>query len=107
MIEHVARDIAELTCAIVAITRAFDGSRPWWRGHADVEWRLVPSLYRRGFASKEGNLNTRFRLMAKARHRDCPGNDRAFPWLFLMQHYHTHCLIIAPALREGKEIYHI
>jgi hypothetical protein len=87
VIEHVAVDIAGLTCAIVAISRAFGDSRPWWRGHADAEWLLVPSLYRRGSANKEGNLNARFRLMAKVRHPDCPGNDNALPWLFLMQHY--------------------
>jgi len=86
-IEHVATDIAEFTHAIVAITRAFGNSRPWWRGQADARWSLVPSLYRKGFASKEGNINSRFRMMAKVRHANCPTSDDAFPWLFLMQHY--------------------
>jgi hypothetical protein len=36
---------------------------------------------------KEVNLNARFRLMAKARRRDCPNSSDALGWLFLMQHY--------------------
>lgn len=87
MIEHVATDIAELTRAIVAITRVFGDSRPWWRGQADSAWSLVPGLYRKGFASKEHNINNRFRMMAKARHANCPTSGDPLAWLFLMQHY--------------------
>jgi len=87
MIEYVVTDMGEFTRAIVAITRAFGDSRPWWRGQADSAWSLVPSLYRRGFAKKEVNINARFRMMAKARYTNCPTSSEAFPWLFLMQHY--------------------
>jgi len=87
MIEYTATDIAELTRSIVAIARAFGNSRPWWRGQADARWGLVPSLYQKGFQSKEGNINNRFRMMAKVRYPNCPTNNDAFPWLFLMQHY--------------------
>jgi hypothetical protein len=87
MTEHVAQDIAAVTNAVVAITRAFGNARPWWRGQADIAWSLVPSLYRKGFSSKETNINNRFRMMAKARYAHCPPDSDAFPWLFLMQHY--------------------
>jgi FRG domain len=86
MIEHVATDMVEFTHAIVAIARAYGDSRPWWRGHADYAWSLVPSLYRQWFASKEGTINSRFRMMAKPRHANCPTSDDAFSWLFLMPH---------------------
>jgi len=87
MIEYVVTNMGEFTCAIVAISRAFGDSRPWWRGQADAAWSLAPSLYRKGFETKESNINGRFRMMAKARCANCPASSDAFPWLFLMQHY--------------------
>lgn len=87
MTEYAATNIAELTTAIVEITRGFGDSNPWWRGHGCVSWHLVPGLYRRGLANVEHNLNGRFRLMAGARYDKCPGLDDWFGWLFLMQHY--------------------
>lgn len=87
MNEYIVRNIAELTDALVSITRKFGGVNPWWRGHKNIAWSLVPNLYRRGLGDKERNINGRFRMMAKARYDNCPLNDDAFPWLFLMQHY--------------------
>ena len=88
MKEYAAKHIGEFTHAIVAISRDFDDAKPWWRGHSNIGWQLVPSLYRKGMSAKESNLNTRFRMMAKARHASCPTGDAPYPWLFLMQHYH-------------------
>jgi hypothetical protein len=85
--EHVVKNIPELVAAIVSISCTHGNSRPWWRGHSDVAWPLVPSLYRKGFANKEFNINGRFRMMAKARHSNCPSNQDLFGWLFLMQYY--------------------
>jgi len=87
MTEHVAQDIAAMSHAVVSITRAYGNARPWWRGQADASWNLVPSLYRKGFAVKESNINNRFRMLAKARYAHCPSEDDLFAWLFLMQHY--------------------
>ena len=88
MIEFVAKDISEFSQAIVSITRHFRDSRPWWRGQGNAAWGLVPSLYRIGYdTKKEKNINARFRMMAKARHTNCPSADDPFGWLFLMQHY--------------------
>jgi hypothetical protein len=87
MKEYVATDMAELIRAIIEITRGQENSQLWWRGHADVKWPLVPSLYRRGFESKESNINARFMMKAKPRYPNCPSNSDAFSWLFLMQHY--------------------
>src|SRR5687768_2746643 len=72
MTEYVAKDIAELTGAIVQITRNQGNSRPWCRGHADGKWPLIPSLYRRGLHSKENNINALFRMKAKPRYTNCP-----------------------------------
>lgn len=87
MQEYSARNISELVNAFVAIIRQFRGSRPWWRGQTDIEWSVLPSLYRKGFESRENNINGRFLMMAKARYSNCPSKEEAFSWLFLMQHY--------------------
>ena len=87
MTEYTVTNIAELTAAIVAISRRFGDSRAWWRGQEDASWKLAPSLYRRELADSESNLIVRFRLMAGARYHKCPGPDDFFGWLFLMQHY--------------------
>lgn len=65
--ESSAEDMATFTSAVVSATRRFDNTRPWWRGQRQADWILQPSIYRQGLASKEENLNARFRLMAKAR----------------------------------------
>ncbi len=80
-------DINTFAAAVVAATRAFGDTRPWWRGHRDAKWPLVPSVYRKGFERKESSLAQRFRLMARSRSSSCPAADDTFDWLFLMQHY--------------------
>ena len=85
--EYVATNIAELTTGLVEITKDFGDIRAWWRGHEDVSWQLIPSLYRRGLADSESNLTGRFRTMAGTRYQQCPGPDDLFGWLSLMQHY--------------------
>jgi len=85
--QYVAHDMASFLAAVAEVSRGFDNTKPWWRGQANADWRLVPSLYRGGLAKSESNLNQRFRMMAPARYAGCPGNDDPFAWLFLMQHY--------------------
>jgi hypothetical protein len=85
--EHSAEDIATFTSAVVAVSRRFDNTRPWWRGQRQADWNLQPSLYRQGLANKEANLNARFRLMAKTRRSEVPSASDPLGWLFLMQHY--------------------
>lgn len=83
--EFVAKNITDLTNGFVEITNGFDSTKPWWRGHADVSWNLIPSLYRREHS--ETNMNVRFRQMAKVRYEKCPEPEDSSGWLFLMQHY--------------------
>jgi hypothetical protein len=87
MNEYTANDIGQLLAIMATITRSFNDAKPWWRGQADKEWQLLPSLYRKGYGAKEANMNGRFRNMAKVRHPSCPDRDDIFSWLFLMQHY--------------------
>ncbi len=60
-------------------------ARPWFRGHEDSTWKLIPSILRDGNEKHEYLLTKRFRLLA-------PGfgveisTDRLDQWLFVMQH---------------------
>lgn len=61
-------------------------ARPWFRGHEQANWQLVPSILRNGNQQHEFQLTKRFRLLA-------PGfgveidTHRLDQWLFLMQHH--------------------
>lgn len=83
----VATDIATFVNGVVAATRHFGNSMPWWRGHARRSWKLHPSLYHKGFAATETNLVARFNNHAPARHNSVPASGDLAGWLFLMQHY--------------------
>lgn len=85
--EFCATNITTFTSAIVDATKLFGGTRPWWRGQKQADWNLQPSLFNRGLAHKEENLNARFKLMAKVRRGEVPNSSDSLGWLFLMQHY--------------------
>lgn len=87
MIKYKAKNITELTNAIIDITRRYGDSRVWWRGQASIDWDLSTSLYRKRLKRNETDRNSLFKLMARSRYSDCPRRDDIFPWLFLMQHY--------------------
>jgi hypothetical protein len=67
--------------------------QPWFRGHGDVDWPLVPGWYRAAQSSSglgadyygEGTLLEQFRLHAPMYIERQPSSD--WEWLFLMQHY--------------------
>jgi len=60
-------------------------ARPWFRGHENAEWELVPSILRSGNQQHEFQLTKRFRLLAPGFGVDIP-TDRLDQWLFVMQH---------------------
>ncbi len=63
----------------------------WWRGHADISWKLHPKVFRHPSTERknerfrESNLATMFEGRAMARVENHP--TKATDWLFLMQHY--------------------
>jgi hypothetical protein len=63
-------------------------ARPWFRGHKDVNWQLVPSILRNGNQQYEFELTKRFRLLVPGFGVDIPV-DRIDQWLFVMQHHHA------------------
>jgi hypothetical protein len=81
------KNMSDFFEAILKITRMWNGEYGWWRGQSSEKWDLVPSVYRQDYARNEHNMAFRFKHMAKTRYHNCPQNDDAHPWLFLMQHY--------------------
>lgn len=86
MIKRKVTNMADLADAIFEIGHEF-GVLPWWRGHRDASWQLLPGLIRRGLVQSEISLTAHFRLMAPVRYDKCPRPDDDVAWLFLMQHY--------------------
>ncbi len=85
--------ITELTDAVVVAAHVA-ASAPrrtiWWRGHARLEWQLVPEVWRgpQGYdPTWEQDAALRFRAHAGTRHAHCPPVSDTPSWLFLMRHY--------------------
>jgi hypothetical protein len=58
---------------------------PWFRGHADKRWQLVPSAHRKD-PILESQFAQQFRLRAPAVAK-CPDHGDYVSWLPLMRHY--------------------
>lgn len=64
------------------------GQKPWYRGHDDHRWDLLPHVKRDPFCfmdQAEQYMATNFRTEAKKRLQHYPTTDSG--WLSLMQHY--------------------
>lgn len=81
-------DIRDLPAVMDAVYERFEG-QPWWRGHGDATWLLVPSIWRKPEPMEryEANIAAKFALRAPTRHLRCPPQNDFAGWLFLMQHY--------------------
>lgn len=82
-----------ITCVsdlLEAARESFEPSRVrvnWYRGHASVAWKLVPSVHRGYSATAEMDMTTRFRLAAATRYAQCPAPGDFPRWLCLMRHF--------------------
>lgn len=83
--ETVIRSIGDLSREV----RALPPTRQSWlfRGQADADWRLEPSVHRGYSPQQERYLTNEFRVRASGRHSACPMNNDFPGWLALMQHY--------------------
>jgi hypothetical protein len=58
----------------------------WFRGQANIDWPLVPKLYRtKEWEDREREIARDFRLFGRSHLQHVPDND--LEWLFVMQHY--------------------
>jgi FRG domain len=59
---------------------------PWYRGHSDAEWKLLPSMYRSTvYADKERELLRDFKIRMSTEAAFNPQNE--MDWLFIAQHH--------------------
>lgn len=66
--------------------QAVDGKAVWFRGHAEVGWKLVPSLARqRKHLAAEAALRKRFMQNAVPHLERIPTEE--WEWMFMMQHH--------------------
>lgn len=64
-----------------------DYGPPWYRGHANEEWQLLPCYHRLKSPLPERELMGRFRQHANPLVDRPPAVPHDFGWMFLMQHY--------------------
>lgn len=81
--EHSISSIAELLELLPDVYKK--GKTVWFRGHANHEWHLEPSLSRRGKLGSELQLIKQFKQNAFQFLERPPENE--WEWIFLMQHY--------------------
>lgn len=61
--------------------------RPWFRGHADTNWKLQPAIYRNHIGAFEREFLATFRDKAPARYDRCPDPNDFLGWLSLARHH--------------------
>lgn len=84
MVEIKVTNINEFHQAIKRVKLNFNTS--WFRGLTDIDYELVPSIYRNPYSSdKELNFLGKFKSHSIPFLDHIPQND--WEWLFLMQHY--------------------
>jgi len=84
-IETGIRNVGDLSREI---GKLHEDKRQWlYRGHADAEWNLQPGIQRGYTPQQEHYLTNEFRVRARSRYANCPGNTDYPAWLALMQHY--------------------
>ena len=70
-------------------------SIPWWRGHADDAWTLLPGIFRnKERAQTETLLTAEFMRHAPVLYSNCPAEKSWTDWLFLMQHYRLYTRLL-------------
>ncbi len=61
-------------------------AKPWFRGHTNSQYKLIPSILRNGNEIFEFEITKKFRLVAPG-YSSTPETNRIDQWLFLMQHH--------------------
>jgi hypothetical protein len=63
----------------------FDRTQAFWRGHANIDWKLQAEVFRRRY--NEVSLIHSFMARAESRRASCPAFDDRMGWLILARHY--------------------
>jgi hypothetical protein len=85
--ENPITNLKELTDTVLEINKSNSG-QVWWRGQADSNWKLTPSVFRiDGGYDFEQNIISRFMRRAPSRYSNLPDQNNHMAWLFMMQHH--------------------
>ena len=87
IIENEVTDVASLIAKARKVLLGFGQTAYWFRGHACLDWTLVPSVHRDYDSIGEKNLLARFLLAAPTRYAKCPEMKDQASWISLMQHF--------------------
>jgi hypothetical protein len=82
-------NLSELLSTVKADTSSWTHTgfaKPWFRGHTNTKYTLLPSILRKGNEANEFEITTKFRLLAPG-YIEVPETGRLDQWLFLMQHH--------------------
>ena len=107
------REWGQLIENIAECTKRFGDVGLWWRGHSNIEWTLVPTIYRGESNKYEQTRCINFVRKGKTRHSNTPAYNDYVSWLFLMRHYglYTRLLdwsespLIALYFAVSKDVY--
>ena len=90
-------EIKSISDLVEAANKSIDKFRsiPWWRGHSDGTWKLVPGIFRdQKRADDEQLLTAEFTRQAPVIYANCPPGGDLADWLFLMQHYRLYTRLL-------------
>ena len=59
----------------------------WFRGHADISWKLQPSIWRDYSKAQEAYMSQEFLFKARTRVVNYPSDKDKSGWISLMQHH--------------------
>lgn len=83
-------DLASLQNAMLEADKRCLGRLPFWRGHANIDWKLQPEVFRPrpdGSHHHEVTLLSYFMAHAESRYQRCPTGDDRLAWMMLARHY--------------------
>jgi FRG domain len=72
--------------ALEHVATTFDNVKPYWRGHANVVWKLQAEVFRKK-EYNEVSLIRSFMAHAESRKPNCPPSADRLGWLILARHY--------------------
>ena len=81
------KNVGDLLRALELTAKHFEGAVAYWRGHGEIDWKLLASAHRIDLERYEQNIAGQFYRQAKIRHASCPDDGDTASWVFLMQHY--------------------
>ncbi|WDV48186.1 FRG domain-containing protein [Clostridiaceae bacterium M8S5] len=85
-IEKVIDSLGELVQEVKSIYES-SNELIWYRGHADKEWELVPSVQRLKESESEQYLSNDFYMKASTTLSDKPHPDNYSAWISIMRHF--------------------